>query len=338
MVTSPGGPWEDWLASLTGVPTGATGGRSVRRTTSGALIVTTADLVIKLHHPRADHDLFAARLRLAASPSLATLVLAPRLARPLAVPPELSTELSGAWRWASLWPRVEVLDPHAADGHHDPSGLDDPDDPDGAHLPWAAAGRLLAGLHLAGIPQGTPPSGAGERLPRALARIATNPGRDAAVVGAAGQVVAQALADAAPGLGTLVHGDWHLGQLGRPPGTDHWVLIDLDDLGIGPAAGDLARPAGFWACGLLPDASWAAFIEGYRDGGGPAVPPQGDPWPVLEPHARAAVVVAAARAVLDGLDGPLDAVGSALVEACSRMPQGDTPATGTPGTARRRPR
>jgi predicted trehalose synthase len=44
---------------------------------------------------------------------------------------------------------------------------------------------------------------------------------------------------------TLVHGDWHLGQLGRR--GEHWVLIDVDDLGVGDPAWDLARPAGFWA-------------------------------------------------------------------------------------------
>ncbi|MFN8082092.1 MAG: hypothetical protein U0Q19_21235 [Kineosporiaceae bacterium] len=330
MVTSAGGPFADWLASLTGV-TARAGARSVRATTSGALIVTTPDLVIKLHHPRTDHDLLATRLRLAASPALAAIVLAPVLDHPLPVPAELAAELVGAvgdagqdavgeapggWRWASLWPRVEVLAPDAADD---------------VHLPWRAAGRLLAGLHLAGVPHGAPPGGAGERLPRALARIAAHPAPDAAVVRAAGRAVAEALADAATGLCGLAHGDWHLGQLGRRSGTDPWLLIDLDDLGLGPAADDLARPAGFWACGLLADAAWAAFVEGYRDGGGPALAPSGDPWPVLELPARAAVVVAAARAVLDG---PLEGTGRALVEACRRMPTTGTPVVGTLGAAR----
>ena len=41
---------------------------------------------------------------------------------------------------------------------------------------------------------------------------------------------------------TLVHGDWHLGQLGRRSATTPWMLIDVDDLGVGDPAWDLARP------------------------------------------------------------------------------------------------
>jgi hypothetical protein len=52
----------------------------------------------------------------------------------------------------------------------------------------------------------------------------------------------------------------------------------VDDLGVGDPAWDLARPAGFWAAGLIPDDDWAAFLQSFRDAEGPAVPP-GDPWP-----------------------------------------------------------
>lgn len=107
---------------------------------------------------------------------------------------------------------------------------------------------------------------------------------------------------------TLVHGDWHLGQLGRLPDTAPWLLIDVDDLGVGDPAWDLARPAGLWAAGLMPDDDWMAFIDSYRAAGGPAVP-DGDPWEVLEPFARAAVVQAAAHHQDDEL----------LLAACSRM-------------------
>ena len=74
----------------------------------------------------------------------------------------------------------------------------------------------------------------------------------------------------------LVHGDWHLGQLGR--WRDGWRLLDIDDLGVGDPAWDLARPAGFWACGLLPDEDWQAFLDGYRTAGGPALEADGDAW------------------------------------------------------------
>jgi aminoglycoside phosphotransferase (APT) family kinase protein len=105
---------------------------------------------------------------------------------------------------------------------------------------------------------------------------------------------------------TLVHGDFHLGQLGRRAGP--WVLLDVDDLGAGDPAWDLARPAGFWAAGLIPDDDWAAFVDSYRDACGAALP-AGDPWPVLDPFARAAVVQAAAHQPDDEL----------LHAACARM-------------------
>jgi aminoglycoside phosphotransferase (APT) family kinase protein len=104
-----------------------------------------------------------------------------------------------------------------------------------------------------------------------------------------------------------VHGDWHLGQLGRRSVNAPWILIDVDDLGVGDPAWDLARPAGFWAAGLIPDDDWAAFLRSYRDAGGPAVP-HGDPWPVLDPFARAAVIQAAANHPDDE-----------LLAACERM-------------------
>jgi aminoglycoside phosphotransferase (APT) family kinase protein len=106
---------------------------------------------------------------------------------------------------------------------------------------------------------------------------------------------------------TLVHGDWHLGQLGRRSATAPWLLIDVDDIGVGDPAWDLARPAGFWAAGLIPDDDWAVFLASYRDADGPAVPP-GDPWPVLDPFARAAVIQAAAHQPDDE-----------LMAACERM-------------------
>ena len=107
---------------------------------------------------------------------------------------------------------------------------------------------------------------------------------------------------------TLVHGDWHLGQLGREHAEAPWVLIDVEDLGVGDPAWDLARPAGFWAAGLIPDDDWARFVDAYRAAGGPALP-DGDPWPVLDTFARAAVVQAAAHHPGDEL----------LLGACARM-------------------
>lgn len=105
---------------------------------------------------------------------------------------------------------------------------------------------------------------------------------------------------------TLVHGDFHLGQLGRH--HSRWLLLDVDDLGVGDPAWDLARPAGFWAAGLIPDDDWRSFLDAYRGAGGPALP-DADPWPVLDAFARAAVVQAAAHHPDDEM----------LAAACARM-------------------
>jgi aminoglycoside phosphotransferase (APT) family kinase protein len=111
-----------------------------------------------------------------------------------------------------------------------------------------------------------------------------------------------------------VHGDWHLGQLGRHGPTTRWHLIDIDDVGIGDPVWDLARPAGFWAAGLVTDDDWAAFLDAYRRRG-PALP-DGEPWRVLEPFARAAVVHAAASGLAAG---DTDDAQQALEDACARM-------------------
>ncbi len=102
-----------------------------------------------------------------------------------------------------------------------------------------------------------------------------------------------------PDTTTLCHGDLHLGQLVRHPAPDGpWLLIDVDDMGVGVPAWDLARPAAWYACGLLPPDEWARFLNAYRAAGGPAVPATGDPWPALDIPARALTVQTAALAVV----------------------------------------
>jgi aminoglycoside phosphotransferase (APT) family kinase protein len=251
-------------------------------TGSGALLAEAGDVLVKLHRIGTDPAALAARLRLAGA--WPDLLLAPLEPRPLPL----------AGRWATVWPRVLTVPP----------------DPDAA--PWAEAGRLLAALHRRPRPDGLPEhgaarrlgvTGAGEpvaaaarRLPPA-ARLATRPGRPV----------------------TVVHGDFHLGQLGRAAAGEPWRLLDLDDLGTGDPVWDLARPAGFWAAGLLPEAEWTAFLAAYRAAGGPAVPTDdADLWPVLDPVARAAVVHAAAgslrRAAAEGR--PPDDVDERLLRTC----------------------
>ncbi|MEU3839805.1 phosphotransferase [Streptomyces sp. NPDC028635] len=125
-----------------------------------------------------------------------------------------------------------------------------------------------------------------------------------------------------PGPLVLCHGDLHLGQLVRHPAPDGaWRLIDVDDLGAGVPAWDLARPAAWYACGLLPPQEYSRFLDAYRAAGGPAVPATGDPWPALDVPARALTVQTAARALVkaDAAGRPLDEVERAVVDACARM-------------------
>jgi Ser/Thr protein kinase RdoA (MazF antagonist) len=239
-------------------------------TGSGATIVVDGGVVAKLHRPGTDPQALTRRLRVAARSGC--------LLSPMSAEPEPVGE-----RWRTRWPRVDVVAP-------DPEAV-----------PWEAAGRLLARLHREPKGDFALRHGGPDRLARALARLGDGP--DAVTIRRAAAGLPTAAAADRPI--TLVHGDFHLGQLGRHRGT--WVLIDVDDLGVGDPAADLARPAGFWAAGLLPDADWHRFVDGYRAAHGPALPP-GDPWPVLEPFARAAVVAAAANRP----DEP-------LIAACARM-------------------
>jgi hypothetical protein len=98
-------------------------------------------------------------------------------------------------------------------------------------------------------------------------------------------------------------------------------LIDVDDLGSGVPAWDLARPAAWYACGLLPAEEWTCFLTAYRAAGGPAVPADGDPWPALDVPARALTVQTAARALTKAIteDRPLDEVELSMVDACARI-------------------
>ncbi|NEC72756.1 phosphotransferase family protein, partial [Streptomyces rochei] len=145
----------------------------------------------------------------------------------------------------------------------------------------------------------------------------------AAVLDAWGALPAWARGEAPlPDAATLCHGDFHLGQLVRHPSpAGPWLLIDVDDLGTGAPAWDLARPAAWYACGLLPPGDWDRFLSAYRAAGGPAVPAREDPWPSLDVPARALTAQTAARAVTKAVVAgrDLDEVERSLVDACSRM-------------------
>lgn len=199
----------------------------------------------------------------------------------------------------------------------------DPEDPDTA--PWEAAATLLARLHRTPAPHALPPMRGPAKAAHAVARLralAPHPAV-APVLRAWTTLPAWARAETPmPDITTLCHGDFHLGQLVRHPAPNGpWRLIDVDDLGTGTPAWDLARPASWYACGLLAPDEWTRFLSAYRAAGGPAVPAEGDPWPALDVPARALTVQTAARAITKAAaaDRPLDEIEQSLVDACDRM-------------------
>lgn len=217
---------------------------------------------------------------------------------PLSLEPEPVSLIEPRWR--TRWPLAQVIDP--AD-----------------HVvPWAQAGRLLARLHRALVTDADAvlETGGPRGLQRALGRLSPGSPESDVILRAARGLPLEVWRSRPGRPATIVHGDWHLGQMGRLPTETDWRLLDIDDVGVGDPLWDLSRPAGFWAAGLLTDVEWEAFLHAYRDAAGPAVPPAPtDPWGVLDPIARAAVIRAAAA---DPRGAGEDQ--AMLLSACARMP------------------
>ncbi|MER5476358.1 aminoglycoside phosphotransferase family protein [Streptomyces sp. NPDC002734] len=264
-----------------------------------ATVVRHHRTVAKAHAPGTDPAALGARVAVAAA--LPEILLPPLDPSPVPLDGRLVT------RW--------------------PLGLPvDPDDPDAA--PWEDAAALTARLHRIPPPPGLPAMRGPAKAALAVAGLAADaPGHPAVpVLSRAWRALPPWARDeepAPPGAaGTLCHGDLHLGQLVRHPAPHGpWRLIDVDDLGVGVPAWDLARPASWYACGLLPAEAWQRFLHAYRAARGPAVPAEGDPWPALDVPARALTVQTAARSVTKAaLAGrALDEAEEALVDACGRM-------------------
>jgi aminoglycoside phosphotransferase (APT) family kinase protein len=264
-------------------------------------VVRLGDVVAKAHAPDTDAAALAVRLRVAAHPALAGVLLPP-------LPPAEPARLHDG-RLATRWPLGRPVDPAGASGD----------------VPWEAAGTLLARLHAveparlgAGLAGALPPSGGPDRVARALDRLRAGapPSPDRAAV-------ERVLATARSGAGrtALCHGDFHLGQLVRAAPGGEWLLIDVDDLGTGDPAWDLARPAAWYAAGLLPEGDWERFVSAYLAAAGR---PGEDPWPWLDGPARAMTGHLAARALLAG-DGEERPGERAFVDACRRIAALDGP-------------
>ncbi|MFF2652394.1 phosphotransferase family protein [Streptomyces sp. NPDC058045] len=268
-------------------------------------VVRHGAAVAKAHPADSDRAALAVRLAVAAHPALRAVLL----------PPLAPTARQTHGRPVTCWPYGTPVDAAAPEA-----------------VPWAEAAVLLALLHRArpepaALPGPLPPMRGPAKAARAVARM-----RAAGPHPAAGPVLrawaglpewVRAEAPCAPGARTaLCHGDLHLGQLVRhPAGSGPWRLIDVDDLGYGEPAWDLARPAAWHGCGVLGPEEWSRFLGAYRAAGGPAVPAAGDPWPALDVPARALAVQTAATAVAKAVaaERALDEVESAVVDACARM-------------------
>ncbi|WP_328634015.1 aminoglycoside phosphotransferase family protein [Streptomyces sp. NBC_00356] len=273
-----------------------------------ATVVRHGDTVAKAHAPDTDPAELNLRLAVADHPALGGVLLRPLRPAAAALDDRLVT----------FWPHGTPVDP------------DHPED-----APWEAVGALLARLHCTPaheLPPALPPMRGPLKAAGAVARLrALAPDHRAArPILDAWRTLPPWARDEAPytHASTLCHGDLHLGQLVRHPAdsddsadSDAWTLIDVDDLGIGDPAWDLARPAAWFACGLLSAEDWTRFLGAYQRTGGAKELSVPDPWPALDVPARALTVQTAALAVAKSTDAgrALDEVEESVIDACARM-------------------
>lgn len=261
---------------------------------SGRLVVRLGRWVVKVHALGMNPDDLRGRLGILEWPGMDGIFLRPCLQELIPLEDD---------RWAMLWPLARPVQAESEE------------------LPWKEAGQLLARLHRVPLPRksdGMPRTKAAFRFNSVLGKLAELSPHDERV----GIVLAAArtLGGEMPERNrTLVHGDWHLGQMVFDSGD--WRLIDPDDLGIGDPLWDLARPAAFFAAGLIQADQWLEFLNAYRLAAGPALPAGTDIWTVLDRPARTSIVQCAAKALIRSSRGDKSLTESeeVLINVCKRI-------------------
>ena len=251
------------------------------------------DLVITRHPADVDRTALTARLNVAASDPVRALFAAPLTTDPITAPDG---------RLLTLTPRTEDV---------------------GDEPPWSEIGRLLARLHripLADLP--LPEHGGRQHLASAVADVGRlKPGGYADILHELGRTLLTtwpetSYAGGRPVRVALVHGHLDLAHVGRLPDTEMLLLTGPETLGLGDPAWDLGVPAGLWAAGFLDDASWRAFLNGYKAAGG-HVPTDGEAWTAIDHPSACAVFMATVRLLLEhGYD---DERAAPLLRTCVKM-------------------
>lgn len=239
-------------------------------------------------------DDLAARLKAVSSDPVRALWAAPLTAAPLAAPDG---------RHLILEPRIDLAG-------------------DSSPIPWREIGALVARLQACPLPTAPAlPEHGGRAVLTAAVMVADklHPGGGTDILRELGRTLLRTWPTATRPV--LAHGAVHLRSVGRLMGTPTWLFSRPATLGFGCATWDLGRPAGLWGAGLLDDASWQAFHEGYREAGG-EVPAPDEDWDELDHPARCAVYMATVREVAGCGEYPrveLTELARILLSTCVRM-------------------